>query len=75
MYYAYAVNTERNSITTSMFKDYINITYPKEGGNFDLTEVSKNAVIIVSAILTKIMKGVVLHLKQRCIVNVVMQMS
>ena len=39
MYYACAVNTERNSITTIIFKDYINQTYPKEGGNFDLSEV------------------------------------
>ena len=35
IYYTCAVNTERNSITTSIFKDYINITHPKEGGNFD----------------------------------------
>ena len=53
MYYACAVNTERNSITTSIFKDYINITHPKEEGNFDLTEVPKNAVIIESAIFDK----------------------
>ena len=53
MYYACAVNTERNSITTSIFKDYINIIHPKEGGNFDLTEVPKNAVIIESAIFDK----------------------
>ena len=34
-----AVNTSRNSITTIIFKDYINQTHPKEGGNFDLSEV------------------------------------
>ena len=37
MYYACAVSTERNSITTSIFKDYINIAHPKEGDNFDVT--------------------------------------
>ena len=50
MYYACAVNTERNSITTSIFKDYIDQTYPKEGGNFDLIEVPKNTLVIESAI-------------------------
>ena len=48
-----AVNTSRNSITTIIFKDYINQTHPKEGGNFDLTEVPKNVVIIKSAIFDK----------------------
>ena len=35
IYYTCAVNTEKNSITTSIFKDYINIRHPREGGNFD----------------------------------------
>ena len=39
IHYLYAVNTSRNSITTIIFKDYINQTHPKEGGNFDLSEV------------------------------------
>ena len=41
MYYVCAINTERNSITTSIFKDYINQTHTNEGCNFDLTEVPK----------------------------------
>ena len=50
MYYVCVVNTEINSITTSIFNDYINQTHPKEGGNLGLTEVPKNTVIIESAI-------------------------
>ena len=33
MYYSCALITERHSITTSIFKDYINQTHPKERVN------------------------------------------
>ena len=53
MYYACTVNIERNSTTTSIFKDYINMTHLNDGGNFDLSDVPKNDVIIEAAIFDK----------------------
>ena len=49
MYYACEWNTERNFITTSIFRDYINVTHPCDKSNIDLIEVSKNAVVVESA--------------------------
>ena len=53
MYYACTVNIERNYSTTSIFKDYINMTHLNDGGNFDLSDVPKNDVIIEAAIFDK----------------------
>ena len=47
------MNVEKNSITTSIFRDYINITQPYDESNVDQTEVSKNTVIIEVAIFDK----------------------
>ena len=53
MYYTYETNAERNSITTSIFRDDINLTHPKENSEVDLREVPDNVVIIKSAIFDK----------------------
>ena len=53
MFYACETNAERNSITTSIFRDYINLTHPKEKSEVDLREVPDNVVIIESAIFDK----------------------
>ena len=50
MYYACETNAERNSITTSIFRDYINLTHPKENSEVGLREVPDNVVIIKPAI-------------------------
>ena len=53
MYCACETDAERNSITTSIFRDYINLTHPKEKSEVDLREVPDNVVIIESAIFDK----------------------
>ena len=53
LYYACSTNAERNSITTSLFKNYIQNTHPVNDENVDLTQVPKNVIIIESAIYDK----------------------
>jgi len=53
MYYACETNAERNSITTNIFKNYINMTHPKDIDNIDLRSVPKNTLMIEFAIFSK----------------------
>ena len=72
MYYACEIDAERNSITTSIFRDYINLTHPKEKSEVDLREVPDNVVIIESAIFDKNNERCSVHLSHKYTINVVM---
>ena len=50
MYHVCERNTERNSIKTSIFRDYNIQTHPNNESNVDLTDFPKNTVVIESAI-------------------------
>ena len=50
LYYACSTNAERNSITTSIFNNYISVTHPFDISGVDLMDVPKNVIIIESAI-------------------------
>ena len=49
MYYACERNVERNSIKTSIFRNYMNVTHQYDESNVDLTDVPKHVVVIESA--------------------------
>ena len=49
----YVEKIEKNSINTSIFKDYANITHSHDRNNVDMMEVPKNQVIIEAAIFEK----------------------
>ena len=49
-----STNTKRNSITTSLFKNYVKVTHPIDISGVDLIEVPNNVVVIESAIHDKI---------------------
>ena len=42
LYYACSTKVERNSITTSIFNNYISVTHPVDTSGVDLIDVSKN---------------------------------
>ena len=50
LYYACSTKVERNSITTSIFNNYISVTHPVDTSGVDLMDVSKNFIIIESVI-------------------------
>ena len=52
-YYACSTNTERNSIATSIFNNYISVTHPADISEVDLMDVPNNVIIIESAIYDK----------------------
>ena len=51
--YACAYNAERNSITTSIFSNYVNETHKMNASDLDLSEIPKDVVIIESAMFDK----------------------
>ena len=53
LYYACSTKVERNSITTSIFNNYISVTHPVDTSGVDLIDVSKNVIIIESVIYDK----------------------
>lgn len=53
-YYSYEYSSERNSITTSIFRNYVNDTHQKHDSNKYLTEIPKDVVIIESVIFDEI---------------------
>ena len=53
MYYEYFSNDERNYITTSIFSEYMNAPHQDDDKNIDLNKMSKDMVIIESAIFDK----------------------
>ena len=63
---------ERNSITTNIFSEYVNDTHQDDDKHVDLTEMSKDVLIIKLDFFIGMMNNSVNHLNLNYIINVEM---
>ena len=65
--YAHSKNAQRCSITTSLFYDYVNVSYPRNDSDVGLTQIYKYDMVIESTCMMK--NNERFNLKQKYTIN------